>query len=57
MSSKFLIYIGMTIGGYIGGYLPTLWGADYFSFSSIIFGMFGGIAGIWLGYKISRFVV
>lgn len=54
MSPKTLIYIGMTTGGYLGGYLPVLWGASAFSFQSIFFGMIGGIAGIFIGFKLSR---
>jgi hypothetical protein len=55
MSPKTLIYIGMTVGGYLGSYLPTLWGVGYFSFSSIILGMFGGIIGIIIGFKLSHY--
>ncbi len=56
MSSKTLIYIGMTIGSYIGGSLPLFWGASSFSFESIIFGAMGGILGIWLGYKMGQYI-
>ena len=44
----------MIVGGYVGSYIPTLWGAGYFSFSSILFSMIGGIAGIFLGFKTSQ---
>lgn len=45
----------MTVGGAVGSYLPMLWGdSGMFSFTSIILGMFGGLAGIWVGFKISR---
>ena len=44
----------MIIGGYVGGFIPTLWGAGYFSASSIILSMIGGFAGIYIGFKISR---
>lgn len=57
MSPKTFIYIGMTIGGAVGSYLPMLWGdSSMFSFTSIILGMFGGMAGIWLGYKLSKMI-
>ncbi len=55
MSSKSLIWIGMTIGSAIGGYLPLLWGGSLFSFTSIILTAVGGIAGIWTGYRLSNF--
>ena len=54
MSPKVLIYIGMTIGGYVGGYIPTLWGDGYLSMSSIFLSLIGGIAGIFIGFKVSR---
>lgn len=53
MESKF-IWIGMFIGSSLGSYLPALWGASLFSFSSIILGAVGGIAGIWAGFKLSQ---
>ncbi|MEK7463912.1 MAG: hypothetical protein AAB610_02190 [Patescibacteria group bacterium] len=54
MSPKTLIYTGMIVGSYGGSLLPLLWGAGYFSFSSIIFSIIGGICGIWLGFRMSR---
>lgn len=53
MSTKTLIFIGMTVGSIIGGYVPVLLGADLFSFTSIIGNGIGGLLGIWVGYKIS----
>ncbi len=44
----------MAIGGTAGGYIPLLWGASYFSFSSIIFNAVGAVIGIWIGFKISQ---
>jgi uncharacterized membrane protein YeaQ/YmgE (transglycosylase-associated protein family) len=44
----------MFIGGMIGGYVPALWGAEYFSFSSIIFNALGAILGIWIGFKLTH---
>lgn len=54
MDSKKLIWFGMTVGLFVGGFLPTLWGASEFSFSSVIFSAVGGIAGIYLGFKLSQ---
>ncbi len=51
MSKKALIWIGLTIGSAVGGYLPVLWGVDLISFSSVILSAIGGIVGIWLGYR------
>ena len=55
MESKTTIWIGMFIGSAIGGYIPMLWGGSLFSFSSIILTAVGGLAGIWLGFKISNY--
>jgi len=54
MSPKTLIWIGIFVGGAIGGYVPALWGASLFSFSSIIGNTIGGIAGVWAGWKLSQ---
>jgi len=53
MNSKSLIWIGMFLGSTIGGFIPSLWGAGFLSFSGIIFTAIGGFLGIWLGFKIS----
>lgn len=55
MSSKILVYISMVIGSVIGGYIPTLFGAGLFSYSSILFSGIGAIIGVYLGYKLSNF--
>jgi len=36
-----------------GSYLPVLWGASSFSLSSILFSVLGGIAGVWIGIRLS----
>ncbi|MFA6897071.1 MAG: hypothetical protein WCQ96_02190 [Patescibacteria group bacterium] len=54
-SDSLIIWLFLSIGSFIGGYLPSLWGAGMFSFSSIIFSTIGGLAGVWVGYKLSRY--
>lgn len=54
MNSKSLIWVGMTLGSVLGGYVPMLWGAGVFSFSSLLFGTAGAILGIWIAFRISR---
>jgi hypothetical protein len=54
MESKRIVWIFMTVGLFVGGFIPMLWGASEFSFSSIILSGVGGIAGIWIGFKLSR---
>jgi hypothetical protein len=41
-------------GLFVGGYVPELWGAGSFSLSSVLFGAIGGIAGVWLGARLSE---
>lgn len=48
---KKTIMLGMVFGSAIGGWLPTLFGVGFFSFTSIIFSGIGGILGIWLTYR------
>jgi hypothetical protein len=50
---KQIVWIGLLIGSTIGGFIPELWGAGLFSFSSIILSAVGGMAGIYLGWKIA----
>ena len=47
--------IGMcaAFGSFVGGYVPTLWGASSWGMESLLFGVLGGIAGIWLGVRVS----
>ncbi len=54
METKHLIWIGMTLGSAVGGYVPLLWGGSVFSFTSIILTAIGGLAGIWAGYKLGN---
>lgn len=53
MPSKALVMLLMLIGSTVGGFVPTLFGADIFSFWPLITSAIGGIFGIWLAFKIS----
>lgn len=55
MSSRTLVYLGMFIGGIIGGYIPTIFGASWFSYISVLASGIGAIIGVWIGYKLSQF--
>ncbi|MEI7513326.1 MAG: hypothetical protein WCJ74_01760 [bacterium] len=54
MNNKSIIWLFMFIGSTIGGYIPSLWGAGFLSFSGIILTALGGLLGIWLGFRISN---
>ena len=49
---KRVIMLGMVVGSTVGGYLPTLFGADIFSLYSILGTLIGGGLGIWLSFKL-----
>jgi len=51
VSSKTIYYLAAFIGSIVGAYIPQLWGAGMFSFSSVLFSAIGGIAGIVVVWK------
>ena len=51
---KQMVWLGAAVGSTIGSYLPSLWGAGLFSFSSIILGAVGGAAGIIIAWKMTN---
>ena len=44
----------MAVGSTLGGWIPSLWGAGFFSFSGLILSSLGAIAGIYIGFKMSQ---
>jgi len=40
-------------GTLVAGYVPVLWGASSLSLVSLIFGLSGAAAGVWLGTRFS----
>ena len=52
---KLMIFIGITIGGAVGGWLGALLShGDYFSGWSLFLSMIGSFVGIWAGYKAAQ---
>ncbi len=52
---KLIIYTSISICGIMGSYIPVwLFGAGFFDLSSIISGIIGSIAGVFIGYKIGQ---
>lgn len=45
-------YTGGFIGGLIGSFIPSLWGAGQLSMSSLLFFMIGGFFGIWIASRL-----
>jgi hypothetical protein len=54
MESKRIIWLCTGVGGFIGGYIPLLWGAGLFSFSALFFNAIGAIVGIWIGFRLTH---
>lgn len=54
--NKLLIGIEIFVGSTVGSYVPLLWGGNVFSFISILFSIIGGILGILLGYRVSKYL-
>ena len=52
MSNK-LVWAGVFVGSTVGGYVPTLFGADTLSLWMVLGSTVGGIAGIWAGIKLA----
>jgi len=52
--AKKLVWIGLIIGSAIGNMLPVLWGGDAISVSGFLFSGIGGLAGIWVGYRLGQ---
>lgn len=49
-----MIWIMAALGGWLGGYIPLLWGGSSFSILGLIFNAAGAILGIWVGFKMTR---
>lgn len=54
MSEKKIMTLLMVVGGVIGSYIPTLWGASGLSFSSLFTGALGACLGIWLAFRMTH---
>jgi hypothetical protein len=52
---KALIWIGIMVGGALGGWLGAVMDhGNYFGAASILIGGVGSLVGIWAGYKIGK---
>jgi hypothetical protein len=41
------------IGSTVGSFVPALWGGSGLGLSSLLFGVAGGVAGVWFGARVS----
>jgi uncharacterized membrane protein YeaQ/YmgE (transglycosylase-associated protein family) len=46
-------WLAIFIGSAIGGFIPELWGASVFSYSSVLLSGVGAFIGLWIGFKMS----
>ena len=56
MTPKSLVWFGMFVGSAVGGYVPTFWGADLFSFSGLFGSFVGSLVGVWAAYKLYQMI-
>lgn len=52
--SKFVMYIIIGVGGALGAWVPTMFGASMMDFSSIFGSMIGGLVGIYVYWKLHQ---
>jgi ABC-type lipoprotein release transport system permease subunit len=52
---KALIYASVFVFSTIGGAIPSLWHAGFFSMSGIMGGIIGTIFGIWVAVKLNNY--
>jgi hypothetical protein len=52
--NKTLLYLCITVFGFVGGYLPVVFGASGFSAWSVIFSTAGSIIGILVAKRLSE---
>ncbi len=48
-----VIGLCVLVGSFVGGYVPTLWGASSLGVESLLFGALGGVAGVVVGARIA----
>jgi hypothetical protein len=48
------IWLGIFIGSTIGGLILELWDAGVFSYTSVLLSGVGGVAGLWIGFKLGN---
>ena len=51
---KTLIWLGVFAGSALGGWVPTLWGADLLSLWGVFGSVVCGLAGSWAGSRLGR---
>lgn len=50
---KRVIWLCVLGGSTLGGLIPALWGDSAFGGASLLLGVVGGIAGVWVGVRLA----
>lgn len=54
MDTKKVIWVGMIVGSFLGGFIPTLFGVSSVGITTVITTAIGGFLGIWAGFTMTR---
>ena len=50
------MYFSIIACSTIGSYVPVLWHAGFFSMASILGGLLGAFAGVWVGLRLNDYL-
>jgi hypothetical protein len=48
-----VIWLCVFVGSTVGGIVPSLWGASEFGLTSLLMATIGGVAGVFVGARLS----
>ena len=50
---KRVIWLCVGVGSTLGGFVPEVWGGSALGGMSLLLGLLGGVAGLWLGARLA----
>lgn len=53
---KRVLWLCLAIGSTLGGFVPEAWGASAFGVASLLGGVVGGVAGVWVAARLSDLI-
>jgi len=54
MDTKKVIWVCMIVGSFLGGFIPTLLGANSMGVLVVLTTAVGGLLGVWAGFTMTR---
>jgi hypothetical protein len=48
-----VVTLSAVFGTFVGGFVPVLWGNNGLGVQGVLFAAVGGVAGLWLGLRLS----